>query len=101
MRSGGSSTGLPAVFARSAAASQKSSEPASWLDNMDCQVCRSGMPRAPVANDTAATRASSDARRSEEHTSELQSLMRIFFAVYCLKKTKYIHKIKCHHKNNQ
>src|SRR3546814_4711528 len=28
----------------------------------------------------------SDARRSEEHTSELQSLMRISYAVFCLKK---------------
>src|SRR3546814_4252087 len=34
-------------------------------------------------------------RRSEEHTSELQSLMRISYAVFCLKKkttTKTIHK---------
>src|SRR3546814_5024732 len=30
-------------------------------------------------------------RRSEEHTSELQSLMRISYAVFCLKKKKYIH----------
>src|SRR3546814_5186803 len=29
-----------------------------------------------------------DADRSEEHTSELQSLMRISYAVFCLKKTK-------------
>src|SRR3546814_10560610 len=29
---------------------------------------------------------SGDARRSEEHTSELQSLMRISYAVFCLKK---------------
>src|SRR3546814_4909804 len=28
-----------------------------------------------------------DAGRSEEHTSELQSLMRISYAVFCLKKT--------------
>src|SRR3546814_8068635 len=28
-----------------------------------------------------------DAERSEEHTSELQSLMRISYAVFCLKKT--------------
>src|SRR3546814_9922687 len=28
-------------------------------------------------------------RRSEEHTSELQSLMRISYAVFCLKKTKH------------
>src|SRR3546814_5868573 len=30
----------------------------------------------------------SDASRSEEHTSELQSLMRISYAVFCLKKKK-------------
>src|SRR3546814_8180524 len=34
------------------------------------------------------------AHRSEEHTSELQSLMRISYAVFCLKKKKhYIHKL--------
>src|SRR3546814_4026699 len=31
---------------------------------------------------------SGSALRSEEHTSELQSLMRISYAVFCLKKTK-------------
>src|SRR3546814_10899765 len=30
------------------------------------------------------------AQRSEEHTSELQSLMRISYAVFCLKKKKVI-----------
>src|SRR3546814_1619726 len=30
------------------------------------------------------------ARRSEEHTSELQSLMRISYAVFCLQKKKTI-----------
>src|SRR3546814_1127197 len=38
--------------------------------------------------------------RSEEHTSELQSLMRISYAVFCLKKKKckYIEKqLKCMH----
>src|SRR3546814_7779707 len=38
-------------------------------------------------------------RRSEEHTSELQSLMRISYAVFCLKKKKTldtIHKNKSH-----
>src|SRR3546814_1596928 len=30
-------------------------------------------------------------RRSEEHTSELQSLMRISYAVFCLKKKKQKH----------
>src|SRR3546814_10412185 len=31
--------------------------------------------------------------RSEEHTSELQSLMRISYDVFCLKKKKYKHNI--------
>src|SRR3546814_9157990 len=35
------------------------------------------------------------AMRSEEHTSELQSLMRISYAVFCLKKTK-IHTTSYH-----
>src|SRR3546814_3852221 len=30
-------------------------------------------------------------QRSEEHTSELQSLMRISYAVFCLKKKRVIH----------
>src|SRR3546814_10377159 len=33
--------------------------------------------------------------RSEEHTSELQSLMRISYAVFCLTKNKYTQQIKC------
>src|SRR3546814_4243188 len=32
------------------------------------------------------------AGRSEEHTSELQSLMRISYAVFCLKKKKHTYK---------
>src|SRR3546814_4983065 len=40
--------------------------------NLDADVC---------GDDPAA-----QARRSEEHTSELQSLMRISYAVFCLKK---------------
>src|SRR3546814_6816521 len=35
-----------------------------------------------------------DIIRSEEHTSELQSLMRISYAVFCLKKTKLLTQIK-------
>src|SRR3546814_3441000 len=34
-----------------------------------------------------------DDRRSEEHTSELQSLMRISYAVFCLKKKKKQHNL--------
>src|SRR3546814_4558469 len=39
-----------------------------------------------------ANRFSLVAARSEEHTSELQSLMRISYAVFCLKKKKHTHK---------
>src|SRR3546814_2586629 len=35
--------------------------------------------------------------RSEEHTSELQSLMRISYAVFCLKKKNTIHKNRIQH----
>src|SRR3546814_5036832 len=35
--------------------------------------------------------------RSEEHTSELQSLMRISYAVFCLKKKKHTKKKIQHH----
>src|SRR3546814_7940474 len=52
---------------------------------------RSPARRGP---DRATTASSSRAkRRSEEHTSELQSLMRISYAVFCLKKktTQHIH----------
>src|SRR3546814_5563040 len=38
-------------------------------------------------------RATVQNRRSEEHTSELQSLMRISYAVFCLKKKKNIIKV--------
>src|SRR3546814_6081668 len=35
-------------------------------------------------------------RRSEEHTSELQSLMRNSYAVFCLKKKKQLKEVKKH-----
>src|SRR3546814_7156698 len=38
--------------------------------------------------DSVAAAVGADHRRSEEHTSELQSLMRISYAVFCLKKKK-------------
>src|SRR3546814_5044901 len=43
--------------------------------------------RQVVAHDYAECEERAD--RSEEHTSELQSLMRISYAVFCLKKKKY------------
>src|SRR3546814_9307295 len=41
------------------------------------------------------------ALRSEEHTSELQSLMRISYAVFCLKKKKISHHITNHYHTKQ
>src|SRR3546814_1939904 len=38
----------------------------------------------------------SSALRSEEHTSELQSLMRISYAVFCLKQKKILHFTNSH-----
>src|SRR3546814_2885096 len=50
-------------------------------------------PSAPPRRGRSARRvraaAARRAARSEEHTSELQSLMRISYAVFCLKKNKY------------
>src|SRR3546814_2284461 len=40
------------------------------------------------------------ALRSEEHTSELQSLMRISYAVFCLKKKKRKKRTYTHHYEN-
>src|SRR3546814_10887350 len=40
-------------------------------------------------------------RRSEEHTSELQSLMRITYAVFCLKKIKIDKTISKEHDRNE
>src|SRR3546814_7060152 len=51
---------------------------------------------ARIDRDSAlVARAIGDERRSEEHTSELQSLMRISYAVFCLKK-KTTNKNKMH-----
>src|SRR3546814_3951459 len=45
-----------------------------WHSDFETWHVEDGMPRM---------------RRSEEHTSELQSLMRISYAVFCLKNKKY------------
>src|SRR3546814_2839386 len=50
---------------------------------------------ANPADEFAYSLAVGDARRSEEHTSELQSLMRISYAVFCLKNKNI------HYKNTQ
>src|SRR3546814_5841622 len=53
-----------------------------------CQIELSTDGSMPYVSQTScsASRRSGAAARSEEHTSELQSLMRISYAVFCLKK---------------
>src|SRR3546814_3839780 len=48
-------------------------------------------PAIRLPNWKPPSKPSTAAARSEEHTSELQSLMRISYAVFCLKKKKQKH----------
>src|SRR3546814_2077744 len=54
-----------------------------WLP---CSACARTRRSLPLSEPDCST--GPDRRRSEEHTSELQSLMRISYAVFCLKKKK-------------
>src|SRR3546814_5257602 len=47
---------------------------------------RADAEMVPMAEEQPRLAVGLGARRTEEHTSELQSLMRISFAVFCLKK---------------
>src|SRR3546814_4522468 len=46
------------------------------------------LSQSAIGKRRASNELSTNANRSEEHTSELQSLMRISYAVFCLKKKK-------------
>src|SRR3546814_3997070 len=50
------------------------------------RVARASESAAPAGRSPQTTASRQRRRRSEEHTSELQSLMRISYAVFCLKK---------------
>src|SRR3546814_3829614 len=60
-----------------------------FVDDLDR---RAAEQHAPVAEGVTL--------RSEEHTSELQSLMRISYAVFCLKKKKHTPITELHTHNN-
>src|SRR3546814_3743614 len=78
-----------------------------------CCARRAAMRAAPPASGPAGASVPTSACprpsliRSEEHTSELQSLMRISYAVFCLKKKKQLkqlalpvyttYNMQCHH----
>src|SRR3546814_5074677 len=63
-------------------------------------VAMRGLERAEAhgvefySRDLSAWRSQQYIKRSEEHTSELQSLMRISYAVFCLKKKQIHRKIR-------
>src|SRR3546814_3055045 len=55
-----------------------------WWDDAEWTIEGIGTYKGPEG----ALDLANNVLRSEEHTSELQSLMRISYAVFCLKKTK-------------
>src|SRR3546814_1646673 len=61
-------------------------EPAAGVVRFDVYQAALGAPHLIVIGGLR-----DDGSRSEEHTSELQSLMRISYAVFCLKKKKVRH----------
>src|SRR3546814_1844562 len=68
---------------------------AGWDANADPSREISFTPARVILQDFTGVPAVVDLARSEEHTSELQSLMRISYAVFCLKKnTNKHHTIK-------
>src|SRR3546814_3673082 len=86
------STPAPDAFGPCSAASASNSnsrKPRSVCEPIPC-VRSFNFQRSPAifrsSNDHTRKHHASARRRSEEHTSELQSLMRISYAVFCLKK---------------
>src|SRR3546814_5406458 len=65
-------------------ASVRSSKSAADIEATQKPLCPSATTSCSATSDESASRRV----RSEEHTSELQSLMRISYAVFCLKKKK-------------
>src|SRR3546814_9432220 len=62
--------------------------PADWTALTKEQARERAEARRWFAENSAHFRHACESARSEEHTSELQSLMRISYAVFCLKKKK-------------
>src|SRR3546814_5286387 len=69
---------------------QTNTRGARQLPAVDCRGvgANAGCARGGLSRRVRVGRGAAAARRSEEHTSELQSLMRISYAVFCLKKKK-------------
>src|SRR3546814_8425932 len=91
------------------AISADQSESPSFFDRLDLSFVSGSNTRkeSQTVSLASSSRCSSSgymsAARSEEHTSDLQSLMRISYAVFCLKKKKntYTHKLNHTHYTQQ
>src|SRR3546814_430213 len=59
-----------------------------FRSSASCSVIPAPTMVTSSSSDSRTTRLPPTGNRSEEHTSELQSLMRISYAVFCLKKKK-------------
>src|SRR3546814_4185730 len=57
-----------------------------FLEPFDPAICPDRKALAAMSRERIAASIAAHLPRSEEHTSELQSLMRISYAVFCLKK---------------
>src|SRR3546814_6382449 len=80
---------MPAIpgSVRVACSSERAASSSTRLTTRAALAMAPSSPYMTVMKITTRTRPSTEAR-SEEHTSELQSLMRISYAVFCLKKKK-------------
>src|SRR3546814_1114280 len=66
-----------------------------------CRRARCGTSASTRSGGSTIRRGRGSSPRSEEHTSELQSLMRISYAVFCLKKKTILqHEQNKHHTHN-
>src|SRR3546814_9298130 len=84
---GGVDARLPAARIRSRLGCRQGARPLQQRGTAPVVDGRAWLSRPAVAALPDLARPCAD-RRSEEHTSELQSLMRISYAVFCLKKKK-------------
>src|SRR3546814_2732737 len=84
----GETRGLP--LRRKRSAEPRPTRSRRWIAGSESCI-RDARPRTAGSDESTSDEAASPPariRRSEEHTSELQSLMRISYAVFCLKKKK-------------
>src|SRR3546814_1302109 len=63
-----------------------------------CAANRASLPCAQATPTSSRSTRNNCADRSEEHTSELQSLMRTTYAVFCLKKKNKQTRLRIHYK---